>query len=40
MFMRRALASTYTDGWVRPKAGRSAGVNIPTWAHVSNNYGV
>ena len=25
MFMRRALASTYTDGWVRPRTGRLVG---------------
>ena len=38
MFMRRALSSTFTDAWVRPTAGRSAGVKIMSWAHVSNTY--
>src|SRR5690606_7323442 len=27
--MRDAVTSTYSDGWVRPTAGQSAGVNIP-----------
>ena len=38
VFMRRVLGSTFTDAWVRPTAGRVAGVEIPSWVHVSNNF--
>ncbi len=39
VFMRRAVGSTFTDAWVRPKAGSSAGVEIPNWVHVSSDFG-
>ena len=38
VFMRRVLSSTFTDAWVRPSAGRVAGVEIPSWVHVSNDF--
>jgi len=38
MFMRRAVESTFTDAWVRPRAGRSAGVEIPSWVHISSDF--
>ena len=38
VMMRRAIESTFTDAWVRPKAGRSAGVEIPSWVRISSNY--
>ncbi len=37
--MRRVLGSTFTDAWVRPTAGRSAGVEIPNWVHVATDFG-
>ncbi len=39
MMMRRATESTFTDAWVRPTAGNSAGVEIPSWVRISSNYG-
>ena len=38
MFMRRAVESTFTDAWVRPRAGRVAGVEIPSWVHISSDF--
>jgi len=37
--MRDAATSEYSDGWVRPTAGQSAGVNIPTWVHLTQRFG-
>ena len=39
MMMRRAAESAFTDAWVRPTAGNSAGVEIPSWVRISSNYG-
>lgn len=39
MAMREAALSEYTDGWVRPTRGQSAGVNIPTWVRVTQRFG-
>ena len=39
VMMRRAAEGTFTDAWVRPKPGRSAGVEIPSWVRISGNYG-
>ena len=39
MMMRRAISGTFTDAWVRPTGGKSAGVKIPTWVRISSNYG-
>ena len=39
MFMRRALGATFTDAWVRETAGRSAGTEIPSWVHISSDFG-
>ena len=39
MAMREAATSEYTDGWVRPTRGQSAGVNIPTWVRVTQRFG-
>lgn len=38
IFMRRVLGSTFTDAWVRPEAGRSAGVEIYNWVHVQSDF--
>lgn len=37
--MRRAIEGSYTDAWVRPTAGPSAGVNVPSWVRVSSSFG-
>ena len=39
VFMRHVLSGTYTDAWVRPRAGRTAGVEIPSWVHVQSDFG-
>lgn len=39
LFMRHVLGGTYTDAWVRPTAGRSAGVEIPSWVRVESAFG-
>lgn len=39
VMMRRAVESTFTDAWVRPEPGNSAGVKIPSWVRISSNYG-
>ena len=39
MFMRHVLGGTYTDAWVRPTAGRSAGVEIPSWVRIESSFG-
>ena len=39
VFMRRVLGGTFTDAWVRPTAGRSAGVEIYNWVHVESDFG-
>lgn len=39
MAMREAALSEYTDGWVRPTRGQSAGVTIPTWVRVTQRFG-
>lgn len=38
IMMRRAIEGTYTDAWVRPTAGQSAGVKIPSWVRITNTY--
>lgn len=39
MAMRNAATSEYTEAWVRPKAGQSAGVKIPSWIRVTQRFG-
>lgn len=37
--MRRAIESTFTDAWVRPTAGASAGQNVYNWVRVTSTFG-
>ena len=39
VLLRRAADADYTDGWVRPTAGQSGGVNIPTWVYITTRLG-
>ena len=39
MAMRDAATASYTEAWVRPRAGQSAGVKIPSWIRVTQRFG-
>lgn len=37
--MRDAATGSYTEAWVRPTAGQSAGVKIPSWVRITQRFG-
>lgn len=39
MAMRDAALASYTEAWVRPTRGQSAGVKIPSWVRVTQSFG-
>lgn len=39
MAMRRAVENEFTDAWVRPRAGRGAGQNVPNWVRIASTFG-
>ena len=38
LFMRRVLDGSYSDAWVRERAGRVEGTEIEGWVHVENDF--